>query len=299
MHDQALGQMSGPMQDQAVGQLSVQMHDQVAGQMSGQMPVQMHDQAVGQMSGQLPVQMQDQTVDQTPGQLHDQALGQTPGQMPDNIPNDASIVQDHQTLDFDCAFGPKIANFLFEAASLKRTPRTGYQFLGRGHENVAEHSFGAVVMAYALAKIVGKVDPLKLLIMTLFHDLGEARCGDLNYVNKRYVTAHEEEAFSDAIKDLPFQEELSSIRQEWCLGQSLEAQLGADADQLDMMLELKRLATHGWAQAEEWLFYAQKRLKTEAGRLLARSLLKADPDGWWFHKRDELWVNPTRKEDCD
>ena len=31
----------------------------------------------------------------------------------------------------------RIANFLFEAGMLKRTPRTGFQFLGSGAESVA------------------------------------------------------------------------------------------------------------------------------------------------------------------
>ncbi len=34
-----------------------------------------------------------------------------------------------------------IVNLLFEAGMLKRTPRTGLQFLGTGSESVAEHAF--------------------------------------------------------------------------------------------------------------------------------------------------------------
>ncbi|MDR1657961.1 MAG: HD domain-containing protein [Deltaproteobacteria bacterium] len=185
------------------------------------------------------------------------------------------------------------ADFIFEAASLRRTPRSGYQFLGRGHESVAEHSFGATVIAYTLGRLAGLSDLGRLLTMTLFHDLGEARCGDLNYVNKRYVVAREEEAFSDAIGGLSFEDDLSDIRREWKQGESLAAKLAADADQLDMMAELHRLAVHGWSQAEEWLFFAEKRLQTEPGRYLARRILETDPDGWWFERREELWVNPV------
>jgi hypothetical protein len=132
--------------------------------------------------------------------------------------------------------------------------------------------------------------------MALFHDLAEARTGDLNYVNKRYVEADEDSAFRDAISDLPFSEELLSLWEEWRLGQSLEAKLARDADQLDMMVELSRLAAHGWKPASDWLFYAQKRLATEAGRQLAERILSRDPDGWWFERRDDLWVNPKPPE---
>ncbi|MDR2141500.1 MAG: HD domain-containing protein [Deltaproteobacteria bacterium] len=187
---------------------------------------------------------------------------------------------------------PRILDFLFEAASLRRTPRTGYQFLGRGRESVAEHTFGVAMVAFALGRLEERADLGKLLRLALFHDLAEARTGDLNYVNKRYVVAQEDAAFADATQGLPFEGELRDLWAEWRAGETLEARLAADADQLDMMLELRRLAGHGWAAAEEWLFYAQKRLKTETARELAQELTQADPDHWWFERREELWVNP-------
>jgi putative hydrolase of HD superfamily len=132
----------------------------------------------------------------------------------------------------------------------------------------------------------------RLLLLALFHDLAEARTGDLNYVNKRYVTAHEKEAFSDAIEGLPFSGELSSISDEWLDGNSPEAALAYDADQLDMIVELRRLQEHGWKQASDWLEYAPKRLKTPEGRKLCQEILSTGPDAWWFERRDSLWVNP-------
>jgi putative hydrolase of HD superfamily len=180
---------------------------------------------------------------------------------------------------------------------LKRTPRTGYQFLGRGHENVAEHSFGAAVIAYVLGRMNGKVDMERLLLLALFHDLPEARTGDLNYVNKQYVTTHEKEAFQDAVKGLPFSTELESVNSEWSQGSTSEARLAADADQLDMILELRRLNGHGWKQAGDWLEYASKRLKTDEGRKLCGEILSSDPDSWWFQRQDKLWINPTGPDD--
>jgi putative hydrolase of HD superfamily len=187
----------------------------------------------------------------------------------------------------------KILDFLFEAASLRRTPRSGYQFLGRGRESVAEHVFGTVTVAFALGRLTPGVDLEKLLKLALFHDLAEARTGDLNYVNKRYVKALESEALEDAAKGLPFAGELTALQAEFLAGETLEARLAADADQLDMMLELRRLASHGWRQAQEWFSYAIKRLKTDLARELAEDLAKADPDGWWFERREELWINPV------
>ncbi|MDR0355110.1 MAG: HD domain-containing protein, partial [Deltaproteobacteria bacterium] len=191
----------------------------------------------------------------------------------------------------------RLSEFLFEAAALKRTPRTGYQFLGRGRENVAEHSFGATSVAYVLGRMSGQADMERLLLLTLFHDLPEARTGDLNYVNKRYVVAREEAALAAAAKGLPFADELVALQEEWLAGDSLEAGLAADADQLDMILELKRLHAHGWRAAGDWLTFARKRLKTAEGRILLEQILDSDPDDWWFEKKEELWVNPKKPFD--
>ncbi|MDR0621095.1 MAG: HD domain-containing protein [Deltaproteobacteria bacterium] len=186
----------------------------------------------------------------------------------------------------------RLSDFLFEAASLKRAPRTGYQFLGRGAENVAGHTFGVAAIAYALGRLNGQANMERLLLLALFHDLAEARTGDLNYVNKRYVKALEKEAFSDAIKGLPFAPELGGLNEEWLNGESLEARLAADADQLDMILELRLLQAHGHDPAGDWLGYATKRLKTPEGQKLCQEILASGPDDWWFERDDALWVNP-------
>ena len=165
----------------------------------------------------------------------------------------------------------RLTDFLFEALMLKRTPRTGYQFLGHGSETVAEHSFGVVVLAFALVRLNGRADLTRTLKLALFHDLAEARTGDLNYMNKRYTETDEGRAMADALAGLPFGPELMENWQEWRASETLEAQLAADADQLDMVLELRRLHTLGSAQAQDWLHYAQNALRP---RKVGRSLKK-------------------------
>ncbi len=184
----------------------------------------------------------------------------------------------------------RLVDFLFEAMMLKRTPRTGYQFLGHGRENVAEHSFGVAVLAFTLARMNGRADLTRTLTLALFHDLAEARTGDLNYMNKRYATMDEDRAMRDASEGLPFGPELRDGWTEWREGRTLEARLAADADQLDMILELRRLETLGSEQAADWLFYAEKRLRTDEGRRLFEEIVHTDPTRWWFEKREEYWV---------
>ncbi|HUV60195.1 MAG TPA: HD domain-containing protein [Desulfatiglandales bacterium] len=184
-----------------------------------------------------------------------------------------------------------IVNFLFEIGILKKTPRSGYQFLGTGNESVAEHSFRVAVIAYLLAKNEPKADMQKVVLMSLFHDFHEARTGDHNYVNKRYVTVNENKAVNDLARKLSFGQEIVSLIDEFNSKETLEAQLSQDADQLDFILELKRQQDLGNISAAEWLKYSAKRLITDFAKTLADEIVTTDSSDWWFKKKEELWVN--------
>ncbi len=184
-----------------------------------------------------------------------------------------------------------IVNFLFEIGILKKTPRSGFQFLGTGNESVAEHSFRAAVIAYLLAKNEPKADMQKVVLMSLFHDFHEARTGDHNYVNKRYVTVNEDKAVNDLARKLPFGKDIVSLIDEFNSRETLEAQLSQDADQLDFILELKRQQDLGNISAAEWLKYSAKRLITDFAKSLADEIVTTDSSDWWFEKKEELWVN--------
>jgi putative hydrolases of HD superfamily len=184
-----------------------------------------------------------------------------------------------------------IVNFLFEVGILKKTPRSGYQFLGTGGESVADHSFRVAVIAYLLAKREPEADVQKAVLMSLFHDFPEARTGDQNYMNKRYVTVNEEKAVNDLAHKISSGGEITALIHEFNSRQSLEARLVHDADQLDFILELKRQQDLGNRSAAEWLTYSVKRLSSAFAKSLADEILKTDSSEWWFTKEEELWVN--------
>ncbi|HXX80864.1 MAG TPA: HD domain-containing protein [Thermodesulfovibrionales bacterium] len=188
----------------------------------------------------------------------------------------------------------RIANFLFEAGMLKRTPRTGFQFLGSGAESVAEHIFRTVYIGYALGRLTEKADTDRIIKMCLFHDLPEARTGDLNYVNKKYVKADETRAINDLAATLPFGEEIQELILEFLKGESLEAQLSHDADQLEMILALKEYKDLGNKYADEWLDFAIKRLKTDIAREVSGKILETDSSLWWFGDKGEWWIHGPR-----
>ncbi len=188
-----------------------------------------------------------------------------------------------------------VAHFFFEMGMLKRTARSGFQFLGSGKESVADHSFRVAVIGYALARLTRHPDPYRVLCLCLFHDVAEARTGDMNYVNKQYVTVDEAKAVQDLTKPLPFGDELRSFIEEYREGASEAARLAHDADQLDLLLELKQQKDLGNAYAVDWIRYAVERLQTPVGRRTAQIILETDSAAWWFDGHDDWWAKPHRE----
>ena len=176
-----------------------------------------------------------------------------------------------------------IANLLFEAKMLKEIPRSGFHFLGCGKESIAEHTFSTTFIAYVLAQLNPEIDALKLITMCLVHDLAEARTGDLNTVNKSYVTADETKALEDTTRLLPFGPSISGLIKEFNEHHSIEAQLAHDADQLALILELKDLSDIGYAPPDTWLPHVLKRIKTDVAKKIARSIMETNRDDWWLN----------------
>lgn len=185
----------------------------------------------------------------------------------------------------------RIADLLFEVGMLKRTPRTGYRFLGTGEESVAEHLFSTAFIGYCLAQLDDKVDAFRVVKMCLFHDLPEARTGDQNYVYKKYVQVDEERAAGDLAAGLPFAEEVTGLIAEFNACETQEALLAHDADQLALLLQLKEHKDLGSRYADEWLRNNAKRLQTPVAKKLADAILQTDLSAWWFTEGDaDSWI---------
>ncbi|MEA1969776.1 MAG: HD domain-containing protein [Thermodesulfobacteriota bacterium] len=181
----------------------------------------------------------------------------------------------------------KIAELFFEAKTLKELPRSGYQFLGSGKESVAEHSFMVSFICLTISRMEPDLDAEKLISMALIHDLPEARTGDLNYVQKKYVRAREDKAIADMTEGLTFGREFAELMEEFNRGETREARLANDADQLSFILELKKLMDTGAKAPEKWLPIVINRLKTELGKQLAQSIVDSNWDDWWLNGYSE------------
>ena len=176
----------------------------------------------------------------------------------------------------------RIADLLFEARMLRHIPRSGFQFLGAGHESVAEHVYSTTFIAYTMAQLHPEIDRLKLISMCLVHDLPEARTGDLNSVQKAYVRSDEPKAAADALRGVAFADELRALLEEYVSGTSPEARLARDADQISLILELKDLKDIGYRPPDDWLPHVLGRLQTETGKALAQAVLDTRRDAWWW-----------------
>jgi putative hydrolase of HD superfamily len=174
-----------------------------------------------------------------------------------------------------------LVNLLFEVRMLKDLVRSGYAFLGSGKETVAEHSFMTAFICYCLAKLDPDIDSEKLVAMALVHDLAEARTGDFNYVEKKYSKTDEAKALSHLTCGVPFGADITSLIDEFNKGETLEAKLVKDADQISFVLELKKLDDTGARGPEKWLEIVRTRLETKAGIDLADTILDTGWDEWW------------------
>ena len=184
----------------------------------------------------------------------------------------------------------RIIDFLFELGMLKSTPRSGWQFLGSGGESVADHVFRTAMVAFVLARLDGAIDADRVLRMALVHDLPEARTGDLNYMNQKYVRADEESASKDLTAGLPFAAELDELLVEFREESTAESRLVHDADQLELLLQLKQEQDIGNPQAEDWVPHVLRRLHTATARDLAESILRRNSADWWFDRDSEWWT---------
>ena len=188
-----------------------------------------------------------------------------------------------------------IANFLFEAGMLKRTPRTGYQFLGTGAESVAEHIFRTIYIGYVLGRMAGSVNVDRIVKMCMFHDLPEARTGDQNYVNKKYVDVNTSKAVEDMATSLPFGGEVKDLVYEFEEGVTEEAKIARDADQLEFIIALKEHKDLGNTYAQEWLEFSIKRLQTGIAKELSKVILETDSSLWWFSDKGDWWISGGKR----
>jgi len=179
----------------------------------------------------------------------------------------------------------KTLDFIAEAGMLKRIKRSGWWMVGIPYdESVADHSFRCAVIGYVLAKME-KADPYKVLLMTLFGDLHEARINDMHKVAHRYldVKKAEKEAFREQVEELDegIREELKKTRSEYEYQKTPEGVIARDADILECMIQAKEYDDLGFKNAKKFFKKSPKHLKTKSAHVLWDRAETWDSNTWW------------------
>ncbi len=176
-------------------------------------------------------------------------------------------------------------NFFAEAGLLKKIKRSGWWVAGiKDPESVADHCFRCAVIGYYLAH-QEKVDPYKVLVMTLFNDIHEARINDLHKMGHFYIDFKEAEkkVFRDQMKSLPvaIQGELHHLRHNYDTQASKESIVARDADILECLLQAKEYYDQGFLIARKFFNRAPDYLKTKTARALWEKIQRWDSHSWW------------------
>ncbi|NQS99652.1 MAG: HD domain-containing protein [Candidatus Omnitrophica bacterium] len=178
-----------------------------------------------------------------------------------------------------------LLGLISEAGMLKQVQRSGWSVLGiKNGESVAEHSFRCVLIGYLISK-AERARTDKVLLMTLFNDLPEARITDLHKMAQRYleIQAAEDQSFAEQISALPkdIKGELKQLHQEFRRQKSKESIIARDADILECLLQAKTYQEQGFIQAAKFMHKAPRFLKTKTARNLWRLAKSSNLSNWW------------------
>lgn len=151
-------------------------------------------------------------------------------------------------------------------------------------ESVADHSFRCAVIGYYLAKRES-ADVSKILIMSLFNDIHEARMNDSHKMAHRYLNVREGErkAYAEQIEELDpdIKLEMENLRNEHDTQESLESKLARDADILECLLQAKEYMDLGYPNSKKFFNKAPEYLYSETAKSLWKSMQEWDSNSWW------------------
>jgi len=177
----------------------------------------------------------------------------------------------------------EILDLLAEAGQLKRVARAGWSVASiPDPESVADHVFRACVLGHVLARLEG-ADPARVVLILLYHDLAEARIGDLHRLAARYLDkeAGERRALAAALggTGLAIKDEIRALVDAAHDG-SKEAVVAKDADRLECMIQGREYHDAGHRHAEAWYAGCEGAVATESARRIARALRDWSPTRW-------------------
>jgi putative hydrolase of HD superfamily len=176
-----------------------------------------------------------------------------------------------------------VVDYLFEAGTLKRLPRTGWLNAGIKHpETIAEHSHRTALIGAILAVMEG-ADPAKVALMGVVHDTQETRVGDIAYIGRRYLKAADNrDVTADQTAGAPpaVREALAAIVDEIETYETREAIIHRDADKLECLLQAIEYREAGNSNMKVFLTNMRSSLQTSSAIRIAEAAIKLDSQHW-------------------
>ena len=174
--------------------------------------------------------------------------------------------------------------YLFEVGQLKLSRRTGWWHAGVPEpESVAEHTFRTAIIGYVLAVLEG-ADPNLTAALCLFHDVAEARTGDVPNVARAYVSRQPDvRVAADQVNGMPaaLRDAILGAVERFARQDSPEALLAKDADRLECVMQAREYQQQGFRNTGPWMESNLAKLRSPAARLLGERSLTMLPDEWW------------------
>jgi putative hydrolase of HD superfamily len=143
----------------------------------------------------------------------------------------------------------KLIKILADAEKLKNNTRHSWTSSGR-QESIAEHSWRLSLMAYLVKDEFPDADINKVILMSIFHDMGEAFTGDIPAFYKTESDEFtERQKLQQFLGDLPepYNEELSALYNEMNEQKTVEAKIFRALDRMEAIIQ------HNEADISTWL----------------------------------------------
>ncbi len=179
----------------------------------------------------------------------------------------------------------KIANFLYELGMLKRIRHEGWRIIGvETPETIAAHSLRAAQIGYLLAKLENYDQPDEVCSILVWHDMHEARIGDIHKIANRYLHKDKEKIATDQLDDLGQPKIKQTILNLW---QQLERKnteagiIAKDADLLEQALTAKEYLEKGYSGAQDWIDNVKQALQTNSAKKLIQEIEQTNSNDWW------------------
>lgn len=131
--------------------------------------------------------------------------------------------------------------FIKELESLKINTRTAYTSTGK-QESIAEHSWRLSILAFLIAEYIPNINSSKLILMCIFHDLGEIYHGDISakiQVDKMQKQELEKDSIIKATKSLPksIANKIIDLCDEYNEGKTMESKIAKSIDKIETIIQ--------------------------------------------------------------